>query len=518
MIAQPAADINFKMNWRIIGALALILVLTFLIRAHFLGQQLECDQGDYAYIAWNWQQGRLPYQDFFDNKPPLIYLVYMAVLNFAGDFTKNIHLFYALLAVFTTFFLYRLASLIFGARVALLSAFLYGLFSGGVLITGSFANPENLLVFFVILAFYFFWVAYKKEKTCLFFPSGIFFGLAILSKQVAFWELAAASFFLWQTARRKLLLRPLMLKAALLWGGALSTVILFVGYFIFKGAGRSLFDAVILYNAFFGRIVGLSQAIVNLWKAFFWTPRENFFLWALAALGLFKVYKNRQDERALFVLCWFAASILGVSSALRFYPHYFIQAMPILSILAGLYLGLTFFSRPQAAKKYMGMILLILAVCSFLRVEWDYYFKYTPLESLINCRGGLARPKLYKATAEVAAFIRQKTSPRDYIYIWGLWPEVYFYSQRQAASKYFVFPSHGAMVGGTGERILKTVFADIVKNKPKYFIIDYYFADLISAPLKEYLDNNYLPDKEILEGCLILRRKGQDLRGIGAVF
>lgn len=513
MIAQATADTNSKMNWRITGALAFILVLTFLIRVPFLGQQLDSDQADYAYIARSWQQGKLPYQDFFDNKPPIIFLVYMAVLNFAGDFTKNIHLFYALLAVFTTFFLYRLASLMFGFRVALLSAFLYGLFSGGVLITGSFANTENLLVFFVIPAFYFFWVAYKKEKTYLFFPSGIFFGLAILSKQVAFWELAAASFFLWQAARRKLLLRPLMLKAVLLWGGVLSTVILFVGYFIFKGAGRSFFDAVILYNAFFGRIVGLSQAIVNLWRAFFWTPRENFFLWALAALGLFKIYKNRQEERALFVLCWFAASILGVSSALRFYPHYFIQAMPVLSILAGIYLGLTFFTRPTAAKKYLGMILLILAICSFLRVEWDYYFKYTPLESLINCRGGLARPKIYKATAEVAAFIRQKTSPRDYIYIWGFWPEIYFYSQRQAASKYFLFSSRGAMIGSMGERIQQRVFADILKHKPKYFIIDYYFEYLIRPQLAKYLKDNYLLQQDIEEVYRILRRKGRDPEG-----
>jgi hypothetical protein len=130
---------------------------------------------------------------------------------------------------------------------------------------------------------------------------------------------------------------------------------------------------------------------------------------------------------------------------------------------------------------------------------------------LIYRRRLLARPLLYKAAPQMAAFIKQNTAPDDYIYIWGLWPEIYFYSQRRSSSKYFYLSGQGTMIGEFADSVHQQVLYDTIRNKPKYFIIDYRFADLISAPLEKYLKENYSLDTEIA-GCQVLRRNEHNLQ------
>jgi hypothetical protein len=61
------------------------------------------------------------------------------------------------------------------------------------------------------------------------------------------------------------------------------------------------------------------------------------------------------------------------------------------------------------------------------------------------------------------------------------------------------------MIGEFANSVHQQVLYDTIRNKPKYFIIDYRFADLISAPLEKYLKENYSLDTKIA-GCQVLRR------------
>lgn len=496
---------GYKIDIRQMSLLSLILILTFLIRIPFLAEPFESDQAVYSYVARSWQQGKIPYKDVFDNKPPAIYLFLRLVMNFFGSSVKGIHLAYAILAVFSTFLFYGLSRLFFTDKIALLSTFLYGLFSGSTLISGSFANIENLAIFFIILAFYIFWTAYKEERKFLFFLSGIFIGLAIISKQTALYEGLAISVFLFWIGLcdGKFFLN--LKRIALIWLGAILVVFSFLFYFALKGAIKDFFASVFVFNLFFSRIVGIRQGLVNLWNALFWTPRENFLLWLLAGFGLMRAIQKKEDGKCKFLLLWFGASILGMASSLRFYHHYFIQIIPILVLLAAFYLSEIFLNKPVLWKRVLGTGLVILTIALFMRIQWRYYFQYSPVESLINRRGNLARPQLYKATPQMSKFIKKKTKPDDYIYVWGLWPEIYFYSQRQSSSKYFFLAARGIMLGEFAKRVHQQVLADTMRNKPKYFIIDYHFANSLSPALAEYLKNNYSLETEIA-GCQILHR------------
>lgn len=493
-------------KWGQIAMLCIILAVTFLVRVPFLTEPFETDQGIYSYIAWGWQHGKALYRDLVDNKPPLVFAFYRVIFKLFGNSVKDIHLAYSLLALLTTLIFYGLARLIFEPKIALLATFLYGLFSGGALIAGSFANAENLMVFFIISGFYCFWRAYEEKKNFLFVFAGIFIGLAAMTKQSGLFEGLGISLFLYFVGKGNNNRAILLKKIGLVWLG-IGIVFGFIWvYLLSLGVEKDFIQATVRYGLFYSRAAGLQQSAVNFFHALKWTPRENFPLWALGGLGIILAFRKKQ-VLSLFLVIWMIFAFLGVAVSGRFYHQYFIQVIPPLVLVATYTLqNLFWLGEWKKKKRLFGLLILIATVIFFLGAQWNYYFKYIPDESLIHRRGNLVRPQLVRATGQLVSYIRERTKPDDYIYIWGLWPEIYCLSQRYASSKYAFLASRGIMIKWFKSLAQEQVLQDTMKNKPKYFIIDYYFADLISAPLSNYLRENYVYDTKIA-GCDVLARK-----------
>ena len=491
--------------WEII-ALCFILILTFLIRIPFLAEPFETDQGIYSYLAWGWEHGKVLYRDLVDNKPPLVFVFYRIIFKLFGYSVQDIHLTYSLLAVLTTFVFYWLARSIFKPGIALISAFLYGLFSGGALIAGSFANAENLMVLFIIFAFYCFWRAYQERKNFLFVFGGIFIGLAAMTKQSGLFEGMGISLFLYfvfgDKGNRALALK----RISLVWLG-MGMVFAFIWVCLVRsGLEKDFIQSTIRYGLFYSRAAGVQQSTINFLHALKWTPRENFPLWILGGWGAILAFKKK-EKLFLFLAIWMIFAFLGVAVSGRFYHQYFIQFIPPLVLVATYTLQTLFWQKESGKRKRLiGALALIAAIGIFFGAQWNYYFKYSPTDSLIHRRGSLVRPDLVRGTNQLVSYIRERTKPDEYIYIWGLWPEVYFLSQRYASSKYAFLASRGIMIKWFKSLVQEQVWQDTAKNNPKFFIIDYYFADLISPDLNKYLRENYVYDTKIA-GCEVLVRR-----------
>lgn len=74
-----------------IGAQAAVLALALLLRAAGADVPLERDEGEYAYIAWQWLEGVVPYVEPFDQKPPAVFAAYALILATLGDSPSAIH-------------------------------------------------------------------------------------------------------------------------------------------------------------------------------------------------------------------------------------------------------------------------------------------------------------------------------------------------------------------------------------------------------------------------------------------
>ena len=66
--------------WLLFGLLALFVATGLSV----LPLPFTRDQGVYAYGAWRWLEGDIPYRDSFDHKGPALYAVYAVGLRLAG--------------------------------------------------------------------------------------------------------------------------------------------------------------------------------------------------------------------------------------------------------------------------------------------------------------------------------------------------------------------------------------------------------------------------------------------------
>lgn len=496
--------IKRKVKWWEAVILFLILIAACLVRLPYANEPFECDQANYSYIANHWGEGMTPYRYSWDNKPPLIFVAYRVISAFLGPTAKGIHLGFILLAAISVICIYALGRRLFDPGFALICALLYGLFSSGALISATFAVPENLLVIFLILGMYYFWDGWERQKNKYFFVAGFFMGLAMMTKQVAVWETAALTLFLISGGLRSTTFLLIGWRLVLFLSGAAAVMAVFILLFTALGAAYEFFSSVFFYNLFFGRIVGIRQGLVNLWQSLFWSPRENFLLWAYAILGCILAFTKR-GRKTQFMIFWFLASLLGLSSAMRFYPHYFIQMMPVLVILAVYFLQ-SVWELPGIGRKSLVLVFILGAMASFSAVQWKWWFSDSGPDSLISRRVGLARPELYRHAEEVGAFIRDNSAAEDTVHVWGLWPEIYYYSKRKSPSKYFYISSRGTMLGKFKEVVQTQVYYDIIRNPPKFIIIDEHFADLISEPMLRYINGGYALERQG-KGYRILSRR-----------
>jgi len=234
MVFKPF--IKRKVKWWEVGLLFIILIVSCLVRLPYADEPFECDQANYSYIANHWGEGMTPYRYSWDNKPPLIFVAYRIISAFLGPTAKGIHLGFIFLAGISVICIYALGRRLFNPGFALICALLYGLFSGGALISGTFAVPENLLVIFMIASMYYFWDGWERQKNKYFFVSGFLMGLAMMTKQVAVWEFAALTLFLISGGLRSTTFLLIGWRLVLFWSGAAVVIIIFIMLFSVLGA------------------------------------------------------------------------------------------------------------------------------------------------------------------------------------------------------------------------------------------------------------------------------------------
>jgi hypothetical protein len=188
-----------------------------------------------------------------------------------------------------------------------------------------------------------------------------------------------------------------------------------------------------------------------------------------------KIWAERTAERtALFGLL--AASAIGAAAGARFYPHYYVQLIPALALLAAPWYA-RLWSRTMQPPHWLlrpavTYAWLALTVVAFSIEDW------TALASR-------------RVPSEVGRYLLKHSSPDDRIFVWGQSSQIYLDAERRPASRYITtFPLTGNIFGGplpdvdTRNRIVpgswNNLQLDFAKHPPAYII------DLYSGPGAQY--------------------------------
>src|SRR5690349_2456022 len=121
-----------------------LLRLPSLIEPNWYG-----DEGYYQVIGMALNHGSLLYSQIWDNKPPLLYIIYAI---FHGD-QFSVRLASLFVGLFTTWAFYYLAKKLFNhEKTSIITTSIFALLFATPLIEGNIANAENLMLFPITLA------------------------------------------------------------------------------------------------------------------------------------------------------------------------------------------------------------------------------------------------------------------------------------------------------------------------------------------------------------------------------
>ena len=446
-----------------------LMVGLVLVRANPLVSLPSRDSGSFLYDGWLILNGKLPYIDFWDSKPPAIFYLNAFGLWLGKGTRWGIWLLeFVFLTIGATLFFYGISrkwgrgAAVFGSIV-----WLYSLTQ--VLTGGNFTEEYPLLFSFLVLG-YFFRLEGKLENY-LPFVIGLTLALSFLfrANNIGIPVSILSALFL-----ESLFKRNYLNSAKLLIGvgfGILLPIALVSLYFIFKNIFWEMIEAAITYNYFYSSDYGvfnfsLNQGLQDIgWPSY------------LAVVGylllLHQTIKNKGDKVQnpiyIFLLINWPIEIFLSSISGREYSHYFISWMPAIAVLSAyLYeqispqlLSLKLIKILNHPYKYLSIILPSL-ILFYISTGTIVDYKNAAVRLILE------RGKGIEVSDPVARFIRLNTAIDEEVLIWGGFPGINFLSKRISPTKYIFYPFY--VDSPLTEKMSSEFYKDVSTSKPKLIV------------------------------------------------
>jgi 4-amino-4-deoxy-L-arabinose transferase-like glycosyltransferase len=396
---------------RTIGLVLAVIALAVVLRIPSFSERVF--NSDEAYLATQAEVlghgGRL-YLDTVDRKPPVVPYVYAAVFAVTGTHDlAPVRVLAVFAEVATALLLASEARRGFRWRwAATASALLYLLAASAFFPQDALAaNFELFMVPLMTAAF----VLAARRRTA---ASGVALAFATLTKQTAAVALLPLAYLAWRQRRaRGLVVLAGSFVVPILLAAAVFGFHDFV-FWVFTGNGGYL-DA----SGIWGYVAALAAR------------QTGWFLFGQAALVAFAVVSVRRWRDHVDLWLWLASGAVAVVAGLRFFPHYYLQLLPPLVLLA--VAGID--TVPARARRGAAIVAAAVAVatCAYFLVP--------------AFRGSDTRDT--KIALAAGRYLAAHTSADQRVLVWGQAPEAYWIADRLPATR---FATTGFVTGTSGGR------------------------------------------------------------------
>lgn len=469
-----------KHEWVIllIGIVILARIPT-LFTPHYYG-----DEEIYFVMGRAWWTGVPMYEEMFDHKPPLLYIL--------AGIAHNVFWFRTLLMgamIVHTLLFHRLATLFWTPlrpKLAYLSSLIFVLLTTLPTFEGNIANAELFMMLPLTISLLMVWKT-KTNDWRRFGIAGIIAGVGWLFKIPVAFDFAAIALFLF-AFREKTFLGSLKRVFSLTF---FSYVIGFVlplissfAYYQLKGHGASYLDTVLTMNL----------GYVSSWStsAYEFNPFKSGLMVRGMIVGSFTlllyIFRSKLNPRFILAALWFAFSFFGSLLSGRPYPHYLHEPFVPLSLL------LPFIFVLDTVVGWLFMSLLVVwGVWTARQIGfWGYPTK--PLyENFWHVVSGKISKQEYVETFDgarrnyaIGNYLNERLTARDSLYVWGSDATIYNITNTiPAGGKYIVdFHVHDL-------KKFDYVMAQLARTTPKFIVTlpnakD--FPDLYTLLQEEYIE------------------------------
>ena len=437
-----------------------IMVLAVAARLVFLHEPFERDEGSYAYLGQEILRGSIPYRDAIEMKPPGTFYLYALGIWLFGATVGGVRLFTALYLLGTLLAVYLCGRQLLDRRAGLLAALFYAVFNSLPVTQANSSNTEVFLCLPLLAATYCLLKAGATGSRAYLAGSGLFAAGAMLIKTVAVPYVAVFGLFaLFIGPNRRTIGDHLKDAAAFAapFGAFLAAVVLL---FAASGAYRDfiLWNVTVPLQYAQGAFVSgppLPQVLRLL-------APELLPLVVASLPALFYFLRAIRRYDAALMLCLLPAIVAGISMPMKFFPHYFVQAIPFLAVFAGV--GTSFMLAARRPLAIAWLLLLAVPFAYFVRTDFDLYFRDSP--ELVSMK---KYGTVFTEAVAVANYVKKNTRPTDYILQWGFEPEIYFLANRRAPVPYSTSNVMGSLQNKNEG--IRNLITGIVVKKPKFIII-----------------------------------------------
>ncbi len=473
--------------------LLVILALVFLLRIpSFFEPYYYGDEMIYMTLGQGVRQGLTLYKDIHDNKPPLLYLL--------AAISENLFTFKAILCFWslgTIILFYKLSQTLFpkNLRLKQISTLIFAIFTTIPLFEGSIINSELFMIGFTIAALL---ILLKTELTAKkIYIAGVLFGLGTLFKIPAAFDMPVIIVY-WLITNGLKDIRKTVYDTVFLGLGFMTPILISFGWYALAGALPEYLKAAFLQNV--GYLSSFRPGDVQ--KPFYIrnAPLLTRALIVVVSSGLLYILRKKISKNFILLSLWTIFGLFAVTLSERPYPHYFIQVIPEISLLLGI-----FFTEQSVEQ---SLVVLPLTLAFFV----PYFYKFYHYDTVAYYKRFIdfADKTIDKGTYfqnfapmvnrnyQIADFLLQSSLKTDRVFMWDSDSSVVYALSRRLPPIKYVADYHINDYSNTAE-----VASLLLKNPPKFIITT---PNRTFPELDSLIKNKYLLISQIENANIFVRR------------
>ena len=458
--------------------MAVLFVFIFILFIPYFSEnrwRLVMDEAIFIFQGYQIADGNIFYRDTLMDKPPGLPYTFALFFYIFGKHVFVARILTAIIAATTSIVVFKVGEKIYSRTTGFFSAAFYGFISAHPAIGAiGWSLPETYMNLFVALGFLYFvnYIQMEDRKVLNLLLSGFFIGVSFLMKQPGLMTLfPIAAIILLQHGLKKKLKRKI-LHILIISLGMFLALLPAALYFWYYG----VLDELLRWSITVWWEMDRSPSVYDKVMKFYWVSLRLAFFSSLFCVGFFlaamrivhvygkkpfrfikNIYSNFHKRLwDFFIMLWLGFFLIFIARAPDMYSHYLLQFVLPATFFAGkasdeIYHSFkskqNIFRDSNIFETAVIIIIIFLAVMNF----GDYVDK-----PILTVR---------EPNREIADYIKAHTNESDMIYTFA-GPQIYIYSERKPASKYFIL-----MMGYSPlDYIPKEIQKDIEKNRPKYII------------------------------------------------
>lgn len=458
---SPTSARGFR-DWLPVVLLLLTMLFISFVRWRIADTSLERDEGEYAYGGQLFLHGVMPYKFLYNIKLPGTYAAYAVIMAIFGQTPVGIHVGLLFVNLISIWLVYLIGKKLAGATAGVLAAVFFAFLSIDPSLLGFAAQATHFVVLFALIGFWFLLRAVDSSRRLDVLWGGIALGTSFICKQPGLtFGVMGFVFVVWLAAKQgkpsiRIVygagwLAPYLLTCLAMWaGGCFETFWIWTT----KYAGSHSESASIILPRL-NAIWHDSPIWIRL-----------IFIVSVAALGWFVRFGKLPVWKRLFLVGLFLSAFAAVFPGFSFYRHYFIMVTPAVALIVAVAL-VDVADRPTVpALRLLPTIAGVIWTIAVVVGLQHYFFENDPDFIITNRYKG----QPFLQTRVLAGYLARQCPPDARIAVLESEPEMYFYTQRKAATG-FIYGYDMTGLSSFRPEMQEQFKREVTDSKPDYVVL-----------------------------------------------